>query len=344
MKRTALPPAADAIAGRAATILATPALKLRVLSGLALVPALLTPVLLTPDAALARTATADGAGAAATAVGTTSAAPKPLEGVAVYFKEGKGNPISRYDPSNGFTKIGSATDAWQFSASPDGTRLAWITLDGKLHVGDGSTSKIVAKGAVAGGPCTTPVWSPDSTQVAYFPKSYADNAPLMVVNADGTGARKVGKTFGVCHLAWSADGRHLAGYTGTTDGVYVFDMKTGTSVRAKGIKLANHVQSLSPDGRKVVVHTLSPEAPGGDGGWPVGFRPTIVDTVTGKKVPIPVKGTKVSAFYLADGRLVVRVLGRTHNTLVVLDSAGRELQRLAEPAQTRNQGLLQIVR
>ncbi|WP_433215193.1 hypothetical protein [Microtetraspora malaysiensis] len=166
----------------------------------------------------------------------------------------------------------------------------------------------------------------------------------MVVTADGTGARKVGKTFGVCHLAWSADGRHLAGYTGTTAGVYVFDMQTGTSVRAKGIKLANHVQSLSPDGRKVVVHTLSPEDPGGDGGWPVGFRPAIVDTVTGEKVPIPVKGTKMGAFYLADGRLVVRVLGRTHNTLVVLDASGRELQRLAEPAETRNQGLLQIVR
>ncbi|WP_066949177.1 hypothetical protein [Microtetraspora fusca] len=337
MKRTALPPTADAIA-------ATPVLKLRVLSGLALVPALLTPVLLTPDAVLARTATADGAGAAAAATGITSAAPKPIEGVAVYFREGKGNPISRYEPGKGFIKIGSAPEMYQFAASPDGTRLAWITLDGKLHVGDGGTSKIVAKGAAAGGPCLTPVWSPDSAQVAYFPKSNADRSPLMVVNADGTGARKAGKTFGVCHLAWSADGRHLAGYTGTTAGVYVFDMRTGTSVRAKGIKLANHVQSLSPDGRKVVVHTLSPEDPGGDGGWPVGFTPTIVDTITGKKVPIPVKGTKMGAFYLADGRLVVRVLGRTHNTLVVLDSAGRELQRLAEPAQTRNQALLQIVR
>ncbi|MGI5488139.1 TolB family protein [Microtetraspora malaysiensis] len=334
MKRTALGPV-------------TPASKRRVLSGLVLVPVVLTPLLLTPDAALARTAPTSGvggAGAAGTAGGSTSAAPKPLEGVAVYYKEGN-NPIRRYEPGKGFIKIANApVFPHQFSASPDGAKFAWITEDGRLHVGDGSTEKVVAKGAAAGFPCLTPVWSPDSAQVAYFPKSNADQLPLMVVNADGTGARKAGKVPGACHLAWSADGRHLAGASGSTDRVYVFDMRTGASVPAKGIKLANHVQSLSPDGRKVVVHTLSPEDPSGDGLWPEMFRPTVVDTVTGKQVPISVKGLKIGAFYLADGRLVVRVAGRTHNTLVVLDSSGKELQRLAEPAQARDQGILQIVR
>ncbi|WP_067144310.1 hypothetical protein [Microtetraspora malaysiensis] len=342
MKRTALGPTA-------ATHPVTPASKRRVLSGLALVPVVLAPLLLAPDAVLARTAPATGvggAGAVGTAGGSTSAAPKPLEGVAVYVNyDAKGYPVTRYEPGSGFVKLGRVPGiTFQFAASPDGTKFAWITLDGRLHVGDGSTEKVVAKGAAAGFPCLTPVWSPDSTQIAYIPKSNADKSPLMVVNADGTGARKVGRTLGVCHLAWSADGRHLAGYAGTTDGVYVFDMQSGTSVRARGIKLANHVQSLSPDGRKVVLRTLSPEEPGGDGVWPEKFWTTVVDTVTGKKVPISVKGLKSGAYYLADGRLVVRVAGRTHNTLVVLDSSGKELQRLAEPAQARDQGILQIVR
>ncbi|MFF3666137.1 TolB family protein [Microtetraspora malaysiensis] len=299
---------------------------------------------------LARTAPATGvggAGAVGTAGGSTSAAPKPLEGVAVYVNyDAKGYPVTRYEPGSGFVKLGRVPGiTFQFAASPDGTKFAWITLDGRLHVGDGGTEKVVAKGAAAGFPCLTPVWSPDSTQIAYIPKHDAEKSPLMVVNADGTGARKAGETLAVCHLAWSADGRHIAGMTGrATEGIYVFDMKTGTSVRGKGNKLVNHVQSLSPDGRKVVVRTFGREEPEGDGVWPEKFRPTIVDTVTGKQVPVSVKGLKIGAYYLADGRLVVRVAGRTHNTLVVLDSSGKELQRLAEPAQARDQGILQIVR
>lgn len=284
-----------------------------------------------------------------TATRSVSATPKPLAGVAVYLSYGKGYPISRYEPGKGFIKLGSAPDlTFQVAASPDGTKLAWVTLDrlpkGKLHIGDGSTSKVVAKGIAANFPCFTPVWSPDSARVAFFGKhvNAKTGTPLMVMNANGTGVRKVGVPLGACHLAWSADGRHLAGAAG--DGVFIFDIKTGRSVRVKGIKYANHVHSLSPDARKVVVHTFSGNDPEGDYVWPIGSTPTIVDTVTGKRVPIPVKGTKMGAFYLPDGRLVVRVRGRTHNTLVVLDSTGRELQRLAEPAKARNQALLQIVR
>ncbi|MFC0866107.1 TolB family protein [Sphaerimonospora cavernae] len=304
-------------------------------TALALAVTAITGLAVLPSAAVATTATTTG---------STGTAPKPLAGVAVYWSWDKGHPISRYEPGKGFTKLGNATDAFQFSVSPDGTKLAWITWGGKLHIRTGGKEKVVAKDAAGGFPCATPVWSPDSARVAYLGgDSHTGVSTLTIVKADGTGVRKAGNPRGVCHLAWSADGRRLAGYTGETDGVYIFDLKTGKSVRAKGIRLANHVQSLSPDARKVVVRTLSPTEPGGDGLWPGGFTPTVVDTVTGKRVPIPVKGTKVGAFYLPDGRLVVRVLGRTHNTLVVLDSAGRELQRLAEPAQARNQALLQLV-
>ncbi|MFC0861458.1 TolB family protein [Sphaerimonospora cavernae] len=309
----------------------------RILPGLALATALTIPAVVTPGAALADTS-------AHTSAAGAVAAPKPLAGVAVYLSYGKGYPISRYEPGRGFTKLGGAPDTFQFAASPDGEKLAWITMDGRVHVGSGRSAKVVAKGADAGAPCATPVWSPDSAHVAYLGRSNADASPLMIVKADGTGARKAGRTRGVCHLAWSGGGWRLAGYAGTTEGVYTLDLKSGRSARAKGVKLANHVQSLSPDGRKVVVHALSPAAPGGDGVWPTAFNPTIFDTVTGRRVPIPVRGTKLGAFYLEDGRLVVRVAGRAHNTLVVLDSAGRELQRLAEPARARRLGLLQIVK
>ncbi|TQS27657.1 hypothetical protein [Microbispora sp. KK1-11] len=281
--------------------------------------------------------------AAAAAPAGASAAPKPLTGVAVYLSYGKGYPVSRYEPGKGFTKLGAMPMTGQFSASPDGRKLAWITGKGYVQVGDGRTVTTAAKGAGAGAPCLTPVWSPDSRQVAYVVRADSDAGSVTVVGADGKGRKKAGTTLGVCHLAWSADGRYLAGYAGTTEGVYRLDVRTGKTVKVKGVGLANHVQSLSPDGSKVVVAPLSRNAPGGDGSWPGGFRPAVVDVATGKKAAIPVKGSLVGAFYLRDGRLVVRVAGRTANTLVVLDKNGRQVQRLTEPAAARRQALLQIV-
>lgn len=65
--------------------------------------------------------------------------------------------------------------------------------------------------------------------------------------------------------------------------------------------------------------------------------------VTGKKIPIPVKGELLGACYLRDGRLVVRVAGKPANTLVVLSSSGKELQRVTEQASARNLGLLAVI-
>ncbi|MFC4530004.1 TolB family protein [Sphaerisporangium dianthi] len=273
-----------------------------------------------------------------------AAAPRPLAGVAVYARYDRGYIVTRYQPRKGFTRLGVAPEPGQFSASPDGEKVTWITPRGQVQVSAAGKVTTIAKGAGMGAPCLTPIWSPDSTKVAFPSAGDTDARPIVIANADGTGDRKAGTTTGVCHLAWSGDGRHLAGYTGTTEGVVRLDLRTRRSVKVKGVKLANHVQSLSPHGEKVVIHALSPADPGGDGAWPTEFRPTIVDTTIGRKVPIPVRGRLIGALYLPDGRLVVRVAGPRHNTLVVLDASGRRLQRLAEPPAARTQALLQIVR
>lgn len=275
---------------------------------------------------------------------SAASAPKPLTGVAVYLSDGQAHAISRYEPGKGFTTIGAMPATGQFSASPDGGKVAFVTAGGAVRVQSGRTVTTVAKGAAAGAPCLTPVWSPDSKQVAFLAAGQSESQRVVTVRTDGTHRRTAGATRGVCHLAWSAGGRYLAGYAGTTEGVYRFDVRTGASVRVKGVDLSNHVQSVSPDGAKVVLARLSRTAPGGDGSWPGGFRPSVVDVQTGKSVPISVKGSLIGALYLPDGRLVVRVAGRTANTLVVLDGKGRQVQRLAEPAAAKNQALLQIVR
>lgn len=314
----------------------------RLLSAAGLTAALLAvPAALLPAPAAASPAAApQGSPAPAAASG----APKRLLGAAVYLSYGGRRPtVSRYVPGKGFTTLGPVPATGQFAASPDGRKFAWITGGGAVRVKAGRKVTTVARGAVAGAPCLTPVWSADSTRLAFAAKPATEPNRVAVVRVTGRQARTVGRTHGICHLAWSANGRYLAGYAGTTDGVFRLDLKTDRSVRVKGVRLSNHVQSLSPDGRRVIVAPLSRNDEAGDGGWPTGFRPAIVDVATGRRVPVPVRGRLLGAFYLRDGRLVVRVAGSIRNTWVVLDGSGRELQRLAEPAAARHQGLLQII-
>ncbi|NRQ32342.1 hypothetical protein HII36_10900 [Nonomuraea sp. NN258] len=297
-------------------------MKIRYVAG-----AVLGAVLVAPAAAIP----ASAAPAAAPA-----SAPE-LSGAAVYADTA--NRLSRYEGGEWTTlaKVGSLP---QFAASPDGKKAAWITNGGALQVKQDGKTTTLARKLQGGTPCLTPVWSPDSKQVAYA----AANDTIMAVKADGTGkARTLGVSKGVCHLSWSANGRYLAGYTGEANALYRLDVKTRKAAKAKGVKWITHVQSLSPDGRRAVVQFPANPDILGDGSWPTAFKPVILDMVTGKKANVPVTGTLMGAFYLADGRLVARVSGDEHNTLVVLDRAGKELQRIDEPAQAKKQALLQVL-
>ncbi|MFF3670121.1 hypothetical protein [Microtetraspora malaysiensis] len=271
------------------------------------------------------------------------AAAKQVGGATFVGYGGSGATVYTYLPGRGFTSTTKVRGLFQFSAAPDGKKVAWIDDNGRLHVTQGTKDAVVAKGAVAGIPCATPVWSADSTRIAYAMTAAESMAPIAIVGADGKNRRTIAKTYGVCHLAWSAGGRYLAGYAGSTDGVFLLDTTTGKSRRAAGIKLANHVQSLSPDGRRVIVNKIGANAPGGDGTWPLAFRPTLVDTMTGATIKLPVKGSLIGALYTKDGRLAVRVKGAKNNTIAVLDGNLKEIQRIIEPAEARQFGLLGLI-
>ncbi|SFJ21173.1 hypothetical protein SAMN05216275_10794 [Streptosporangium canum] len=282
------------------------------------------------------------AAVAAPALASSQAAPVTD---AVYFgyQEGQVQVLTDRRPGLTSVRIGGGTLSAQFSVAPDGRRIAWIDEKGRLRVGSASGDKVIAKDAAYGAPCLTPAWTADGKRVAYLRKGTAAAMAVAVAGADGKGVVDSGTTLGPCHLTWSADGRTLAGYAGDTAGVYLLDTRSRVSGKVPGIKLANHVESLSPDSRRVVVNAIGPNAPGGDGSWTPLFTPSIYDTKTGKKIAIPVKGRLVGARYLRDGRLAVRVRGAAANTLVTLDASGRELRRAAEPAKARNLGLLGVL-
>ncbi|GAA4573812.1 hypothetical protein [Planotetraspora kaengkrachanensis] len=283
--------------------------------------------------------------------GGAAETPQPPAKGAAYVRHGEdGTKQIVWDRPDGKPRVETLADGrplTQVAVSPDGSRAAWI-LDGELHVthyfgaGRDVEDRVVASDAGIA-PCETPVFSPDSATVAYSVRSDSGEPAVATVAVDGTGGRVVGPSEGICHLAWSGDGRFLAGYAGTTEGVYLLDTTTGAAHRAAGIELAKHVQSLSPDGGRVVVHRIGPEDPGGDGAWPPGFPPTIVDTRTGKKVAIPVGGTLIGAMYLHDGRLAVRVKGSAHNTIVIVGTDGAVERRTGEPVRFKDDSLVTVL-
>ncbi|WP_326828465.1 hypothetical protein OIE13_18840 [Streptosporangium sp. NBC_01810] len=274
---------------------------------------------------------------------TTSSPAAPVAG-AVYFRHG-GSGVEVLTHRGGWSRLTAGDGAFsgQFAVAPDGGKVAWIDDKSRLHVKSATGDRVIAKNAAYGSPCLTPAWTADGKRIAYPVRGTATATTVAVAGTDGKDWFNAGKTLGPCHLTWSADGRTLAGYAGDVNGVYLLDTRWRRSNRTPGIKLANHVESLSPDSRRVVVNAIGANAPGGDGSWPLSFSPSIYDTKTGAKITIPVKGRLLGARYLRDGRLAVRVKGTTANTIVILSHSGRELQRVTEPARARNLGLLGIL-
>ncbi len=104
--------------------------------------------------------------------------------------------------------LGDGTPSW----SPDGTRIAF-SRSTQTHAGvisaiytvrpDGSGLRRIVGGPHGTG--TTPSWSPDGKQLAYQRSS-----AIVVVNADGTGARQLEPVGFVSSSAWSPDGTEIA--------------------------------------------------------------------------------------------------------------------------------------
>jgi dipeptidyl aminopeptidase/acylaminoacyl peptidase len=234
-----------------------------------------------------------------------------------------------------------------FRVSPDGRRVIWLAEvgsgtgsgSGTVRVMDfGGPARVLSNRAVGVG---IGAWSADSTRVLVTEGS--PTRPTIVAIDVHNGHRQVlGRTEGALHLAWSADGDTVVGYTGENR-VVLLDARNGHTRMVPGISVVNHVESLSPDGRRVIVNLIRATGPGGDPAWPVGFTPTIVDTKTGAHVPIPVAGHLIGAQYLADGGLVVRRQDTGHNTLIMLGPDFHVRKQIKESALTRDMGFLVYV-
>ena len=106
--------------------------------------------------------------------------------------------------------------------SPDGSAIVYAALDDERLIvvrmmdADGGNRRTISPASLLA--ATEPSWSPDGSRIAFF-AAYGDpnsddvvdwKFDVLVMDADGTGVRKVDDTEGNEHFpaAWSPDGRH----------------------------------------------------------------------------------------------------------------------------------------
>jgi Tol biopolymer transport system component len=167
--------------------------------------------------------------------------------VCVMNADGSGQRNLTRHPANDFKP------SW----SPDGRRIAFVSdrdRNGPFEVyvmnAKGGDQRRVMR--MKGGGSTEPAWSPDGRRIAF-----AGNDGLYVVNADGSGLRRLtgsGET-----PAWSPDGRRIA-FTSRQDGndeVYVMNADGTGQRNLTRNAAADHVDGggWSPDGRRIVFHS-----------------------------------------------------------------------------------------
>jgi hypothetical protein len=109
------------------------------------------------------------------------------------------------------------------SASPDGSKVAFVTTGPQIKVFD-YTTRTVSTWSVPG---NYPAWSPDGTQIAYEDPS---GGPLHLINPDGTNQRVITSDSGnysESRVAWSPDSKWLIGQNITTGSLDLIEVATG---------------------------------------------------------------------------------------------------------------------
>jgi Tol biopolymer transport system component len=115
-----------------------------------------------------------------------------------------------------------AGEALHPSASPDGSKVAFVTSGQQIKVFD-YTTKTVSAWSVAG---NYPAWSPDGTQIAYA-QQYG--GPLHLINADGTNQRVIAgsQPYSESAAAWSPDSKWLISQNVAYGSLDIIEVATG---------------------------------------------------------------------------------------------------------------------
>ena len=154
-------------------------------------------------------------------------------------------------------KVALVQDRGLYHTYPDGTSLHYsdivvTNLDGRQR------RRLTPRGFYR-----DPVWSPNGSKIAFI-RIRRDDADVYVVDADGTGRRKLAHAVSGTHNrngvpkpnpgpVWSPDGRRIA-FTSYRDGdedIYVVDVEGGGLVNLTRSRGTDRAPVWSPDGRLI---------------------------------------------------------------------------------------------
>jgi TolB protein len=175
--------------------------------------------------------------------------PKPvIAELYVVNADGSDKRLLKHREYIGYPDYGSGV-AW----SPDGQTIAFAVYARLLFVNaDGSGQRDVTRELRLG---QLPVWSPDGRRIALFKCRGGQRCDIYVMNADGTGLRRLTRNRGSGFPLWSPNGKKIAFLRGYPPGVWV--MNADGSGQRRLARVPGVPSAWSPEGRRLAFVSLA---------------------------------------------------------------------------------------
>jgi TolB protein len=265
-----------------------------------------------------------------------------LPGHVFYQRTGTDPDVLRLSPADAAVETVLPKAPSPVGVSPDGKNIAYAEGGTLLVKHSGGVPQPLATGVSTA--AQAPAWSPDGDRLLVD-----TSAPTVVDVASGALTPLAASFAGGRHFRWSGDGSALV-YATTYCSLKVSAGGADWAVPALG----DTPSADNPDGLAACKPT-SVDATGGRVTVPLqstgetsasapGAADTVVDTVTGRVVSLPVAGSVVGAFFDPAGNLLVRARHGGKTTLSLFTPGGRLLVQATEPAELNGLDLLAYTR